>query len=226
MTFVAPFSRVITRPFGGVPSSAWWLSGGIAAANCVAAYQPKGAADLAASLVNLTGNTTYNAVVIKTPLFATATGWTNNLAKGHLSTGITPSGDMTFIVRVSNYTGCDGSYRVIIGSYNGSTQNYNIGNYITGERVYFNRNTTSGALYAVVSNPYAGVLALAGNKAYVDGVLVGTTTDGGTYPTAVITLLGTNNNYTTYCNWLAGAIYNTVLTAEQIVAVTNAMKAL
>jgi len=34
----------------------WWLSGGISAANCIAAYQPKGAASYAASKTDLTGN--------------------------------------------------------------------------------------------------------------------------------------------------------------------------
>ena len=54
----------------------WWLSGGISAANCIAAYQPKGAADLAASYVNLANPGTYNAAPGVAPTWAAADGWT------------------------------------------------------------------------------------------------------------------------------------------------------
>jgi len=97
MTFAAPFSRVIARPFGGVPatSSAWWLSGGIAAANCIAAYQPKGAASLAASYVNLTGNTSYNLTTGDAPTFDTSYGWYFG-GSDWLKTGVIPENDLTW----------------------------------------------------------------------------------------------------------------------------------
>ncbi len=57
-------------------AAAWWLSGGISAANCIAAYQPKGAADLAASYVNLANPGTYNAAPGVAPTWAAADGWT------------------------------------------------------------------------------------------------------------------------------------------------------
>jgi len=64
MAFNSTFGRVFSPTFqprsvaSGVEP--WWLSGGIAAANCVAAYQPKGAASLEASYVNLANPGTYN----------------------------------------------------------------------------------------------------------------------------------------------------------------------
>ena len=69
----------------------WWLSGGIAAANCIAAYQPKGAASLAASYVNLASPGTYNLTIppgMTAPTWDTSYGWLGN--GKCLDTGIVP----------------------------------------------------------------------------------------------------------------------------------------
>lgn len=57
-------------------AASWWLAGGISAASCVAAYQAKGAASLAASYVNLISPGVGNASVIVAPTWAAETGWT------------------------------------------------------------------------------------------------------------------------------------------------------
>jgi len=54
----------------------WWLAGGINAANCIAAYQPIGAADYATSKVNLANPGTYDAYEGTAPDWSAVTGWT------------------------------------------------------------------------------------------------------------------------------------------------------
>ena len=54
----------------------WWLSGGIAAANCIVAYQPKGAADYATSKVNLANPGTLNLTdPTNYPAWSASNGW-------------------------------------------------------------------------------------------------------------------------------------------------------
>ena len=77
MVFRAPFTPALQPAFsqeGGVVP--WYLAGGIAKANCIAAYQPKGAASLAASYVNLVTPGTYDAAPGTAPTFDSALGWT------------------------------------------------------------------------------------------------------------------------------------------------------
>ena len=67
MTFSPSFGRPFSPSFKpnslaeAVVASDWWLSGGISAANCDFAFRAKGAADYAASKVNLANPGTYNA---------------------------------------------------------------------------------------------------------------------------------------------------------------------
>lgn len=59
---------------GAAASAGWWI---VAGQTCVAAYQPKGAADLAASYVNLANPGVLDlSASAGTVTFATATGWT------------------------------------------------------------------------------------------------------------------------------------------------------
>ena len=84
MTLYTPQDRIIILGSGlQVVSKAsdvapWYLAGGISAANCLAAYQPKGAASLAASYSNLANPGTYNAAPGVAPTFDASTGWTFN----------------------------------------------------------------------------------------------------------------------------------------------------
>src|SRR4030042_266315 len=82
----------------------WWLAGGISAANCLAAYQPKGAASYAASKVNLANPGTYDAVDgVAFPTWAAATGWTFNGVAQYLTSNCpTDMKPMSYIARVKN----------------------------------------------------------------------------------------------------------------------------
>jgi len=80
--------RFLTHISTGAVVTPWWLSGGIPAANCIAAFQPKGAASLAASYVNLaSGGATWDAAPGDAPGFNTATGWDFNGSSDYLIVG-------------------------------------------------------------------------------------------------------------------------------------------
>ena len=56
----SPINKAPILGSGGTPAP-WYLSGGVSAANCIAAYQPIGAVDYAGSKVNLANLGTYDA---------------------------------------------------------------------------------------------------------------------------------------------------------------------
>ncbi len=95
----------------------WWLSGGIPAANCIAAYQAKGAASLEASYGNLANPGTYNAAPGVAPTWDAVSGWIFN-GSNWLNTGITPATNTSVIIRFSDATGTVNRYA--LGSSNGS----------------------------------------------------------------------------------------------------------
>lgn len=107
-----PGQRVVHLPGIGVSASrravsvaaaSWWLAGGAPAP--VAAYQPKGAASLATSYVNLVNPGTYDAAPGTAPTHDTATGWTF-VSGQYLTTGIVvgTARDWAMLVRFSNVT--------------------------------------------------------------------------------------------------------------------------
>lgn len=87
------------------PVIPWYLSGGISAANCVAAYRAIGAASYAASKVNLANPGTFNLTDPAAPSWAALDGWTGNGTK-YLDTGIVPGNNKNWsmIIRFSNFT--------------------------------------------------------------------------------------------------------------------------
>jgi len=82
----------------------WWV---VAGKTCVAAYQPKGAADIAASYVNLASPGTYNAAPGTAPTWDATSGWIFNGSTQYLTTGVIPTvfNTWTVIVRFSNVSG-------------------------------------------------------------------------------------------------------------------------
>ena len=75
----------------------WWLAGGINPANCIAAYQPKGASSYLRSKENLVNPGTYDAEGTA-PSWTAANGWdfVSSATSTHLWTGITPENDQTW----------------------------------------------------------------------------------------------------------------------------------
>lgn len=223
------------RSIGGVLGSgrggaaaAWYLAGGVSAANCIAAYTPKGAASLAASYDNnaAPGNGladgTYDAAPGVAPSFDTATGWT--MGGKYLATGITPT-DTTWsaIIRFSNATGNGNDY-CLFGALTSGTRTFFIQRKTLSNHQYGNGGSLakSGALTQ-------GVLAIAGSTGYLNGTSEGTI-GAGTAP-AVQVYIGALNISGSALQPTDGtiqafAIYNATLSAAQVAAISAAMAAL
>lgn len=207
-----------------ITSGNWWE---ITGETCVAAYQAKGAASLAASYVNLANPGTYDAAPGTAPTFDTATGWTFNGTTQYLTTGISPASNMSVAIRFSSAVvsvgnKCIMGARGVMGGGSGLIF-WIVGSPIT-ERYYDNgsRVTVSGAVAGAV-------LCIAGTKGYRDGIenatgLAGTATGPSMYIGA------TNNNGTasfyTNAQIQAAVIYSTTLDAAQVAQVSAAMAAL
>ena len=95
----------------------WYLSGGILAANCIAAYQPKGAASLAASYVNLANPGTYDAAPVVAPTWDAVNGWVGDGTQ-YLNTGVVPAANYSMFVRFSGAP--QNVYKALCGSYGGA----------------------------------------------------------------------------------------------------------
>lgn len=204
----------------------WWLAGGISASNAKAVYQPIGAVSLAASYTDLSGNGN-DAAPGTAPTFASSTGWTFNGSSQYLTTGVTPAVGSTLLIRFSNST--TGGTDALAGTFGGGS-NY----------VIYNA-TTVGYLFryldgqTFVGSDLVGdyVITMASNTGYLDGASVATiTTSIGTTPSGPM-FVGAYRDFTTgnpagyyIGNILAVAYYDTVLTGDQVVAVSTAAAAL
>lgn len=204
----------------------WYLSGGIDASNCIGAYQAKGAADLAASYVNLANPGTYNLTAGGTTVWDTDTGWTFDTGANYLKTGITAAGDGTWtaIVRFTTTTVKNASY--VFGSSNSAvTRVFSIMT-TTANTSYYNTNSVSSG------TARSGVLCITNGKAYVNGSDLGITLAEGSgtalpSDTYIGTLRYGTGTYGSFTGDIqAIAFYNTGLTTTQIGLLSTAMAAL
>ena len=94
------FGRILRPIFdpGLAVAPPWWQ---VAGKTCVAAYQPKGAASLAASYVNLANPGTYDAAPGAAPTWASATGWTFNGTQYLVVAGLVQNRPLTMLVSAS-----------------------------------------------------------------------------------------------------------------------------
>lgn len=194
---------------------AWYTAGG--APTPVAAYQPIGAASLAASYVNLANPGTNDAAPGTAPTWAAGTGWTFNGTSQYLNTGITPTAGYSAIVR---FSGSSADVAMIVGAtgYFGIWPQYSPG---TG---YYQ----VGAGFQSTTGKTSGVMCTVGNGASSQGYYNGAA-DGAAFTATSpafgpITIAGTNGFWPGDVQ--AVAIYNTALTAGQVAAITSAMQAL
>lgn len=209
----------------------WWLAGGISAANCIAAYQAKGAASYAASKVNLVNAATYaltDGVSTWYPTWAAETGWTFDLRNSsgceHLISTITPTSTWTVIFRYSAGASAGHAF----GTTNDDNKSFLIEIYNGYDRFY--QATGNATAYTQTA---AGVFALAGVYGYRNGSLIATVADNQSvnyqYPffvgcTNVRGSMEVNGGF--LGDIYAIAFYNTTLTGTQIAALTTAMNAL
>lgn len=200
-------------------ASGWWDGNGTIS-GCVAAYQPIGAASLAASYVNLANPGTYDAAPGTAPSFAAATGWTFNGSTQELTTGITPTNDQSWsmIVRTEDEES-NGNPWICGGN---SSAYFALAGRFTGTQVIYG----NGAFLAPSPILVTGVLAIAGNKGYRNGTAESGTigTQAGSFQAVRIGYAGANNRFKGKV--LAFAIYSATLTSGQIATVSAAMAAL
>lgn len=227
MTFSSSFGRVFSPTFQPSSQAAagggWWdLNGTIT--SCVAAYQPKGAASLAASYDNLTGNATYDATEGTAPTWDSTNGWKfAGASSQYLITGVTPASGYSLIVRYSNGNTGAGESQSLAGYHktgarfrvdwkDGTTRIWASGGYKTD--------------YGAVAT--SGVMCVAGQTGYFDGSSKVTAIDAWTASADSVIWIGATNGlerYTT-CYIQAVAIYNDTLTSTQVSLLTTAMAAL
>lgn len=223
-----PGVDIVNRPVAAAASS-WWLADNtIDAANVIAVYQPKGAASLAASYINLANPGTYDAAPGTAPSWNATDGWIGNGSSAYL---IGPVHDgtnqMTIICRYSNAPSGTGT---LFGWYSSATSTgvYIFPNYLSGVRYTYGFGAPSRA--DVAPELTAGVLALTGENQYRNGVLDGSITPYTVSTTPDLYILARNNgsgaeNYSgAYIQ--AIAFYSGTLTSDQIAAVSTAMAAL
>ena len=213
----------VAKPTEEAPPVPWYLTGGISSSDCVAAYQPIGADDLADSYINLANPGTYNAAPGTAPSWGSTDGWTFDGSTQYLTTGIVPASGWSMIVRYSNIAA--GSYAgTLLGTYKANARfelGYNISTtvyYMSGQFVSVNTGTR------IVS----GVQAVAGQQGYrngsADGGAIGAWTDSN--PPAI--LIGDRGGASDKLEGKiqAVAIYSATLTSTQVGLLTTAMNAL
>lgn len=202
----------------------WWP---VAGKTCVAAYQPKGAASLAASYVNLANPGTYDAAPGVAPTWASATGWTFNGSTQYLTTGVVPTNNQAWsmLVRFSNRTNVGSLSRLL-----GDTSTYpRFGFYQDASNVYYYNSDVAAKAPAMS----AGVVAVVGNNGYRDGVseALAIGTKSGSFLSGGLTLGCSRDGASSYTQYIAAniqavAIYSATLTAGEVATVSAAMAAL
>ena len=211
--------RMAAAGVTGTPAAGWWL---VAGKTCVAAYQPIGAASLAASYTNLANPGTHDAAPGTAPTHASATGWTFNGSTQYLTTGVVPGGGTwTAIARFSDV----GVAGMVLGGQGGSGQFY------LWIRTNFNQVEYGNSGF-LRKNPAAssGVFGFAGKTAYRNGAPDGViNTNNGTQ---IAILLGAYNTGSEIPGLLlngkiqAVAIYSDTLSGAEVAILSAAMAAL
>jgi len=209
---------------GGAAAVLWYLTGGIAAAKCKAAYAVKGAASLAASYINLTGDATYDITTTAAPTWNATNGWIFAAAE-FLKTAAVNDKTWTQIIRFSDYAAGN---TWIMGSASSASTYFMMGPRYAGVLTGY-----MGALSIQDAGPAtAGVVALANFKLYLNGAQVGTTAaDAWSGTNTQDIYIGAWNNAGTAtgkcaCYVQHAAIYSDVLTDTQILELSTAMAAL
>ena len=215
--------------------SDWWVPT-TGSATCVAAYQPKGAASLAASYVNLANPGTYDLTEGVAPTFDAATGWAFDATTTYLKTGIVPTSySWSYIVRFSDAGTQIRSAAYMIGSLN-ATNSKGVGlspkfSALGNKRLYTNGGYVTGSTFSS-----DGIMAVAAGDGYLNGIGEGSFSPG-SYELMAAFYIGARNdnpfgdslamNATGWVGKIqALAIYSTTLDATQVGEITTAMNAL
>lgn len=209
------------RLLGG---AAWWQ---IPGQTCIAAYQPKGAASLAASYVNLANPGTNDAAPGVAPGWTAADGWVCS-GSSWLDTGLTPALDQSYSVAV-RFSGASASNRMPFGMLCGRGQLYYNPRRGSADDMVFQHGVAQAA---VLERASAGVAAIAGAYGFFDGsVSTGAMAGFGSSGDMYSIYVGAYNNAGSpggsfYGGIQAVVIYSTTLSAADVATLTAAMEVL
>jgi len=203
----------------------WWDPNG-EGLSVWAAYQPKGAASLADSYTDLSGNS-HDAGVGVAPTWDAANGWILNGSTQYLTTTFVPQNDQTqsVLVQYTNYSDAGTSYW-LAGVRCGTDRTFGFIPNDGSNRVQYYNGQELKTFPLLVS----GNVGIAGNTAYRNG-----TAESGTMgawggisdETFAIGCRGGSTPSLFGASYIqALAIYNTTLTAPQMSAIATRMAAL
>lgn len=217
-----PGVRVIQ---GRAPTAADWWDPNNEGLCVWAAYQPKGAANFAASILDLTGNGNHavDPGGANTPGWNAVNGWTFDGVQQYLTTTFVPQNDQSQSA-LGQFTGAAAILATVCGCRGGG-----------GGRQFLlapTYNPILGIRYAnggnadVIPTLANGNIGVAGASGYRNGIaegILGAWTD-----VAISAYIGCRNNIGVPDAWFDGeihalAIYDCVLTAPQMLAVATAM---
>lgn len=214
----------IITPRSAAAAADWWE---VTGKTCVAAYQPKGAASYAASLVNLAQPGTYDAAEGVAPTWAAGTGWSFDGTDDYLNSNVVAGDNWSIVVRIVTWTWTAAC--VLIGSSNtGGVQLTAINQNNADERRYRYGSVATVKFVSGVSTA-PGVRAICGTIGYWDGSEDVTGLGGvGNLLPIYIGCLNSDGITTSFAQAVvaAVAIYNSALSAAQIAALTTRMAAL
>ena len=198
----------------------WWEAGG--ATGCVAAYQPKGAASLAASYVNLANPGTHDAAPGIAPTWDTTNGWIFATTQ-YLNVALTTTNETWTLIYQFTGASVSNVFAYAVGASSGAAFSFCFGpNFLNGARYISGAQTIT-----VAPNLTSGVAAVAGKSAYLNGTSQGTI-PAGTSTANLGWSIGRVKNGSSGAahNCQAMAIYNNTLTGPQVAAISTAMAAL
>lgn len=229
---------------GGVVES-WWLSGGVSASDCLAAYQSIGADSYAASKINLANPGTYDITNgASFPSWNAATGWTFDGVDDYLDTNL-PGIDTasTVIVYINGFNPANTISNYIISTtdndWNSETA-ISLGYYLAGDPspyfvdviAFLNSGNAYSDYDGEIANNTPYILGVSLSGRYKDGVKIAwvsfTSPSYNTLRNYILGAVWGGSDYQNFgaMNILAAAIYNTTLTDDQVTAITTALQAL
>lgn len=200
----------------------WWLAGGISAGDCLAAYQAKGAASLAASYSNLNNPGTNDATLGVAPSWAAGTGWTFNGTDQYLLSSVPVAGE-SLLVQFSMVAASQSS---VVGMDEGGTMRLNLYPKYNGDNRAYYRSGGSGD---VATGYLSGNIATTPTKGYKDGAVdVALTGSWSGTATRKLAIGGINGAVFSSCACviIAVARYSRALSDSEVAAVAAAMAAL
>lgn len=146
----------------------WYLIGGIDSADCVFAYAPDEADDLADSYINLVNPGTYDAAPGDAPGWSAA-GWDFDGVSQYLVTGAVPVSQQWTVLVLYDVDEFESQRRDIFGVTEGIGQM--LGVHTASGSTFFE---SGGSLEAIGLPELTGVLGIVGDMAYVNDVEVST----------------------------------------------------